>query len=106
MTESSDECAQCTRFKPHLYYPYIGLCVAKDEVREGRRRVEGCPYFRAKTLDEVRESLTRKEWVYCVSCRKTLTSVEELEEHVMKGHAVFEEVLVDDVVAEEAPSGD
>lgn len=106
MTTYSNECVQCTHFKPHLHYPYVGLCVVKGEVREGTGRVETCSSFRIKTLNEIRDSLTRKGWVYCVPCRRTLTTLEELEEHALRGHTISDDVLIDDVVSEEALSGD
>lgn len=78
----------------------------KGEVREGTGGVETCSSFRIKTFEDIRDSLTRKGWVYCVSCRRTLTSLEELEEHTSRSHTVSDDVLVDDVVSEEALSGD
>lgn len=100
------ECLQCAYFKPHIYYPYLGLCMAKREIVSSAEEVRACPSFESESLHRLREALALRGWVYCVSCGKTLTTTEELEEHGRRGHTISDDVLVDDVVAEEAPSGD
>lgn len=102
----SEECSLCEHFKPHLYYHYIGLCDAKKEVRGGAKSGETCYSFKLKTLNVLASSLAERGWVYCVSCRRTLVNFEELREHLDANHEVFKDVLIDDVVADEAPSGD
>lgn len=96
----------CERFKPHLYYHYIGLCSARKEVRGSAESVGSCHYFRRKTPNELASALAERGWVYCVTCARTLVSFEELDEHITGNHEVFEDVLIDDVVADEAPGGD
>lgn len=67
--------------------------------------VEVCSSFRKSSIDELKEILKREGWIYCISCRKVILSEEELENH-LKEHIVVSGIVMDEAIAEEAPTAD
>ncbi|MEM1683893.1 MAG: hypothetical protein QXG46_05900 [Ignisphaera sp.] len=102
--ESSDVCGRCIFFKPHIYFPYVGYCVVKQNAVSFE--VQGfCESFRPSSIDELRTILREKGWLYCVNCRKIIYDENELKEHVEK-HFISPDVTLDESIAEEAYIGD
>jgi thioredoxin-related protein len=102
---SRKSCIHCIYFKPNVHYPYLGLCVLKIEQGSTVETVEVCENFKEASLDELKQTLKSQGWLYCITCRKTITDEEELESHV-KNHVVVSGVVIDEAISEEAPLGD
>ncbi|MGB9827260.1 hypothetical protein IMZ38_01215 [Thermosphaera chiliense] len=98
-------CLRCVYFKPNSILPYIGYCEARRRAESAIEHGAPCGDFREATIDELKAVLEKEGWLYCLTCASTITSEEELLEHYRK-HVVIPGVLVDESVAEEAPSGD
>lgn len=56
----------------------------------------GCNSFREISLNELLNSLEARGCAYCITCRLTLTSREELEEHYRKGHTLSLGTTIDE----------
>jgi len=83
-----------------VYLPFLGLCGVSGSIVTEDSSI--CESFIKATQEELRRVLTLRGWLYCPTCRKVLTVEEELAKHEHN----LTEVYVDDVVSEEAPSGD
>jgi hypothetical protein len=64
--------------------------------------METCDEFKEVNLEDLRNIIRSKGWLYCNTCRKAIYTVEELIEHIEDelGAALFSDV----VASEEAPT--
>jgi len=93
-------CGSCINFRRHIYLPFLGLCgVSGSVVTED---AEACESFARAAQEELRRLLTLRGWLYCPNCRKVIVAEEELAEHEDR----LAEAYLDEVISEEAPSGD
>ena len=85
-------CANCIHWRPHIMYPWVGLCTLKSRL----------------TLDEYScESWSPidfrgggREFYWCLTCRRTIHK-SEVERHVRAGHRVYVWVYVEPDIREE-----
>jgi|UniRef100_A0A7C3SNF9 hypothetical protein len=96
-------CSSCSFFLPHEHFQGFGLCLAKGELVAAGSAA--CESARALSLEEVRRALEEQGWVYCTSCRLTLTSEEEVMLHWSK-HALAPGLVFDEATPEEVLAGD
>lgn len=96
-------CEGCAYFVPHAIYPYVGYCTEKGSVVISR---EGCERYTRRSVEELKGRIIESGWVYCITCRSPVYSLENLEEHFARGHAVAASVLEDQVALEESHSAD
>jgi hypothetical protein len=92
-------CTKCARYILHDTYYFLGYCSSKEQIiphSEG-----ACEHFEAIDLAK---ALKENGWLYCVTCRKPVYSIEELRDHV--GDILAFQVYNDEVASEESPSGD
>jgi len=86
-------------FKPHVYVPYIGSCnVYRTDVIE---MAAPCESFKPVSWEDLARHLEEYGWLYCVNCRRIITTREELEKHYHE-HVVAKEVVMDVSIGEEA----
>jgi len=86
-------------FKPHVYVPYIGSCnVYRTDVIE---KAAPCESFKPVSWEDLARHLEEYGWLYCVNCRRIITTREELEKHYHE-HVVAKEVVMDVSIGEEA----
>jgi len=93
-------CASCTNFRRHLYLPFLGLCWVRGAVVT--EDSEACESFVKASQEELRKVLATVGWLYCTTCRKVVVDEGELADHEHQLAVAY----VDEVVSEEAPSGD
>ncbi|MCI4408097.1 MAG: hypothetical protein JHC26_03310 [Thermofilum sp.] len=92
-------CTGCVYFKPHVYVPYIGFCnLYRTDVID---RAAPCESFKPVSLEDLAKHLEENGWLYCINCRKIITTREELEKHFQE-HVIAKEVVIDTSVGEEA----
>ncbi len=96
-------CLRCIFFKVHSLFPYLGYCEKRGEVIVSSPKE--CGDFKQVDLDYLKEIVEKEGSVYCVTCRKPITSIKELEEY-MKEHVIVSRTIVDEVVSEETPTAD
>jgi hypothetical protein len=92
-------CTRCAKYVLHDTYHFLGYCNSKQQIvpySEG-----GCEHFEALDLNT---AFKENGWLYCVTCRKPVYSIDELREHV--GDILTSHVYNDEVASEESPSGD
>jgi hypothetical protein len=92
-------CTKCTKYVLHDTYHFLGYCNSKEQIITS---AEGaCENFEVMDLDK---AFKENGWLYCLTCKKPMYSVEELKEHV--GDMLTFHVYNDEVASEESPSGD
>ncbi|PUA33621.1 MAG: hypothetical protein B7O98_04190 [Zestosphaera tikiterensis] len=94
------KCFQCLHFKPSETYPKLGVCGLSNEAVLGVG--EACEKVSSK-FEVLRDKLKRDGWLYCVSCRKLITTEDELLEHLDEVSADF---LIDEFAWEDLPASD
>lgn len=88
------KCGECRFFTPCIPHPWMGYCPVLDKVSVNE--AEGCSLFRGFSLNELSDILDSIGHLYCATCRTTITSREELEEHYRKGHVLTPHFIVYD----------
>lgn len=97
------DCRKCVFFKVHDVFDYIGYCSLKNElVIPGP--VE-CPHYQEVTRDQLSRIIEEQGWLYCVTCRRAIHSLEELEKYLEK-YTIAPEIFSDEVASEESPPAD
>lgn len=99
-----EKCLDCAYFRPHPYFPYVGLCILQQEARVAST-VEACASFKRASLNELKEALREEGWLYCLDCNSVITDEGELEEHYNR-YRIAVGVVIDEVFREEAYSAD
>lgn len=98
------KCGECRFFTPHVSYPWIGYCSKRGNATTSV--TGGCELFGEYALDELLRALEARGYVYCATCRTTLTDIVDLREHYEKKHSIHPELLVDEEIHLEVYSGD
>ncbi|AGK60349.1 hypothetical protein Asulf_00317 [Archaeoglobus sulfaticallidus PM70-1] len=78
MREIDKICKKCAKFSVHEIYSYIGFCVERKVTVRFHDVCEDFTHFDFETKSR---EIFEKGWVYCMTCRMPIFSVEELEEH-------------------------
>ena len=106
MSLTTTRCLKCAFFRVHSLFPYLGYCDKRGEVIVSSPRE--CDYFKQVDLDYIKEVIEKEGMVYCVTCKRPISSVEELEEYVKeyRKYVIALKTIVDEVVSEEAPIAD
>ncbi len=96
-------CLTCKHYEPHALYPYVGYCKEEKSVVLDR---EGCE--RRSNLDyaSLKGGVVEAGWVYCITCREPIYSLEDLDRHFSGGHAVVSGFMDDQVSLEESHAAD
>lgn len=97
------DCRKCVFFKAHDLFDYIDYCSIRKELVIPEH--EECPHYREVTRDQLAKIIREQGWLYCITCRKVIHSVEELDEYLNK-HIIVQETFSDDVASEESPAAD
>lgn len=96
-------CGNCRYFSPSPVHELLGFCHRRSAPVSWA--LEECREIERLSLGEIEESLARGIFAYCLSCRTTLASVGEVEEHLAEGHIVSPRILEEDIL-EEVYAGD
>lgn len=97
-----NDCRKCAYFQNHDTYRYFGFCADKNELKVTTQAMEVCDGYKEISLEDLKRFLLRKGWIRCLSCNKTLYTVEELVEH-LEGE-LGSDLFSDVVASEEAPT--
>jgi len=95
-------CRKCVHLQHHDTYRYFGVCVEKNELKVTTPAMEVCDGYHEIRLEDLKKILLKKGWIRCLSCNKTLFTVEELIEH-LEDELGFDPYS-DTVASEEAPT--
>ena len=95
-------CCTCVNFMPHDVYEYMGFCVRRGQIVVSDETT--CECYRELAFDDIRRALVDRGWVYCVTCRQPIYSMDELEKHI--GETIAIGVYVDSVASEDSPPAD
>jgi hypothetical protein len=98
------ECRRCVLYRAHDMYDFLGVCVYRDELLILTPGAKTCEKYEEFSMDELKRLLNERGWLYCVSCRKWIWTVEELQEH--RNDIVIPEFFSDIIASEEAPAAD
>ncbi|MEM1574696.1 MAG: hypothetical protein QXF09_00100 [Nitrososphaerota archaeon] len=98
----SKDCNKCINFVAHPNYPYLMICLEKQQVVSLPR--EACKDYVEKSWDKLVELLSEKGFLYCAKCSKLIYSLDELNKH--KSDFILFEFFPDDVAYEESPVAD
>ena len=102
-SENDLNCEKCVSFIPHDTFEYMGLCDKRTELVISGKQTSMCENFKEVTLEELKKTLEEKGWLYCVSCKEALYTLEELEEH--HRDILAASAYADIVASEESPTG-
>jgi len=97
-------CRSCIFFRSYDFMDNFGYCI-KGNVIVDPSNVSVCDNFREVTIEDLKEQIRVHGFVYCATCRKFITSIDELEEHINK-HLVTYGFIRDEVAPEEIPTAD
>ncbi len=96
-------CSSCVYYRPHPLYQFMGYCSRKESIVPAD---ESCEDVKPVQREELMRSLTDFGWLYCLECGSYLFDAGELEQHLAKGHTLFNSFLEDSVSTEEAYGAD
>ena len=96
------DCYRCSHFTIHPNYPYIVVCLEKQQIVSESKEV--CKKYVEKTWESLLERLSEAGFLYCAECSKPIFTREELTKH--KAELIPLEYFNDEVAYEEAYSAD
>lgn len=101
-SKKEEDCRKCRFFRPHDTYNYFGFCVDKNELKIQTLDKEVCDDYKEVSLEDLKGILLRRGWLFCLSCKKALYTVEELVEHI--NDELKSDLFSDIVASEEVPA--
>ncbi|MEN2974874.1 MAG: hypothetical protein ABDH32_04770 [Candidatus Caldarchaeales archaeon] len=101
-SEKKVDCRDCEYFTVHPSYPYMVICLEKQQLVSLPRQV--CKDFVERTWQKLVDTLSERGFLYCAICNKPIYNIDELTRH--RREFIPYESIPDDVAFEEAPAAD
>ncbi|MCS7104962.1 MAG: hypothetical protein NZ954_05295 [Thermofilaceae archaeon] len=97
-------CGKCRFYVAYPFHETLGYCSTRSEFTTCSSTP--CSEFKPLSLEDVEDALAKHGFVYCLTCRSSLTNLEEAFEHLSSGHIVNLQVLQGEGIHEEVYAGD